>query len=359
MKKIFALWVMTAVLGLPGVTYAAMSAADVVNLIKRRKVAMLFGLVLAVWALSIGSALAYTVEAPIGHNTIAYLVNGKTDYAPTAPGAASPKYGYTYIEFYPKDGNPIGDTGSVIVKTKTPTAVEDWYGVPKGSFTDAKEFSPVWSADYVGYYLADADGSEIRFADGAETGFSEGEIEVSIGSIQETVKLPLINTTARQMNDKCVPYIELIMEGENVTGASWRFVDPARPSIALTRKAGKGGDINRVSYVKLYSSPYEELAAASIRKEWAVGETLSGTVTFDKAVPLDRVVYARFSFQFDDGYVSNPQQVNPYSFYSWHFYPVTVKKNSGGGGGCSTGVAFGFIPLALLALGRLVPKKKR
>ncbi|MDR0680678.1 MAG: hypothetical protein LBG15_02330 [Dysgonamonadaceae bacterium] len=330
---------------------------------KRQRLAKLFIGILGISMLLAGPSWASVVDVPIGHNTISYLVDGKTDYAPTVSGTTPPKYGYTYVELYPTDGGPEEATGGTIaLDTKTTTVVEDWYGVSKGSFTGGKNYSLVWSGDYDGYYLAADDGSEIRFAAGAETGFSEMEITVSLNSIQETVKIPVINTTAQQMADKCVPYIELVTDGNNISGARWRFVDPAHPSVALTRKQAKGGDIGYISYVSLYNSPYEMLATSSIRKEFTVGETLSGVVAFDKAVPLDRIGYVRIAFQYDNSWISNRKQLNPYMLYSWIFYPndsdpvdsPPVDKGGNGGGGCNLGM-FGM--LALLGGGIALSKR--
>jgi len=337
---------------------------------KLRRLAKVFAgiIVIGISMLLTGSAWAYVVEVPIGHNTISYLVDGKTDYNPTVAGAIPPKYGYTYVELYPTDSGPKEATGgSITLNTKTTTAIENWNGVPKGSFTGGKDYSLVWSADYAGYHLAaDDDNSEIRFLAGAETGFSEMEIEVSLGSITETTKTPALHTTARQMDDKCVPYIELLTEGENVTGARWRFVDPSRPSVALTRQAG-GGNIAYISYVNLYDSPYDVLAEGSIRKTWSVGETLSGVVTFNKAVPLERLGYVRLAFQYGDSWISNQQQLNPYTFYSWLFYPKNTSEpenppnsddsdDSDGGGGCNAGMLGIF---GLLGAGFVFEKSSR
>ncbi|GHV29338.1 hypothetical protein FACS1894167_08510 [Synergistales bacterium] len=313
-------------------------------------------LVFSVFTVMLTVSSAWALDLELGHYTRAYLVNGKSDYNPTAKGASSPAYDWIYLESYISKAGEENLGGTITVNTSAAVTVQYEDGSDSEQITGERKFKFVWDGDY--YYPAKIDGagnSYAYFTSGAETGFSEQNITVSLGAVNETVAFSKISTTAQQLSGKCVPYLELITNGTKTTGVKWRFVDPGNPSVALKRAAGS--DISlmyRIRIVDKSGRKYE--VTPRVRPE--AGGTLEGTVTFDESVNTGDIDFVRIGFEYGEGYWNAKDGiVNPYVFYQWRFYAIETEPgtggNSGSGGGCSVGTVLFALPLAGLFLARL------
>jgi hypothetical protein len=318
---------------------------------KSRKFVSLLAFSVFMVMLSVSSARALDVE--LGHYTRAYLVNGKSDYNPTVKGTSSPVYDWVYIESYPKDGEANLGGGTITVNTSAPVTVKYEDGPGSEQITGEREFKLVWDVDY--YYpakIGDANDSYPYFTSGAETGLSEQNLKVSLGAIDETVKFSKISTTAQQLSGKCVPYLELITNGNKTTGVKWRFVDPANPSVALKRSAGS--DVSLMYRIRIVDKSGKRYQVTPYERPGA-GSTLEGTVAFDESINTGDIDFVRIGFEYGEGYwnaKAKGDAVIPYVFYQWRFYAANteIKDNSGSGSGSGCGVGSMVFALPLAGL---------
>lgn len=101
---------------------------------------------------------------------------------------------------------------------------------PESKSGEQTTFYPIMlnSATPRGYEFA-------SFVGNAETALKGSVVSADIGGIHSHITLPVYKTTAEQLADKAVPYIELIADEKGfITGAKARMVDPTDTSKALT-----------------------------------------------------------------------------------------------------------------------------
>jgi hypothetical protein len=325
--------------------------------------------------LAVGSAWALGVE--LGHETVSYLVNGKSDYSPTIADASSPRFRLSYIGLYPSpdEGNSLDDQlGYINLSTSAPTTIEHWNkNAPDERFTTSKDFELIWDVDY--YYIVDDSNEEVYFTTGAETGLSGQDFSVSLGTVDEKSKFAAIRTTEQQIKDKVVPYVELVTNGTKTTGVKWRFVDPANTSAALAR--GNNSDISQVYRIRIYDKSDNSYTATPMIST-PYGQKLEGEIVLEAPLDTSAIDCVRIGFEYADGTAQSGGVLKPYLFYQWYFYARTAavdgdtdgnddevgiggdensdnEVNNGdgdagvqesGGGGCSSGTLVFALPLA-------------
>jgi len=175
-----------------------------------------------------------------------------------------------------------------------------------------KIFDIRYNNEYNYHYISDSAGREAEFRSGAERSFSGQSFTLSISYENFEGRFPNVKTTAEQMQ-RCVPYIELITDGELTTGFRWRFVNPARPGVALTRSPTS--NISAIDRFRLRVAG--QFVYVDNSRIFRPGDALEGVVVFDSPHRTANIGNVRFSFVFADSFTSNA-----YARYFWTFFPI-------------------------------------
>jgi len=110
---------------------------------------------------------------------------------------------------------------------------------------------------------------------------------------------------------RCVPFIELITDGELALGFWWRFVDPASPGVALVRSPAS--DVSAVHGTRLRVGG--EFVHVDYSRTFESWETLEGVIVFKEPCETAEINNIRLSFEFAEGFTGNT-----YVRYFWTFY---------------------------------------
>ena len=260
-----------------------------------------------------GDFNAYDTHVGLYHFTHAFMIDGKTDYYPSVPGSAAPKYGNVAV--YPFNIWQ-GEKENWIDLTSSGLTTFAYYDVDSSEYTQPSMMYPtrrffVFSIDNDEHYIGDDRGREAEFRDGAEGNFSGRPFTLRVDDTYIEGKFPHVKSTAEQMLGKCVPYIELITAGELTTGFRLRFVDPARPGIALTRSSAS--DVSAVYRTRLRVAG--QFVNIPFFETFKAGSTLERVVAFEKPYKTVDINSVRLSFEFADGFTGNS-----YVRYFWTFF---------------------------------------
>jgi len=246
------------------------------------------------------------------HFTHASLVNGKADYFPYAPGSAAPKYDCIVIEPF---NIWRGEIDNVITLSSYDITIVTYYDDGSDKYFQRmivgkdNKFG-IFSRDD-SHYISDANGKEVEFRDGAETNFSHQPFRLYIDGYGIGGVFPHIKTTREQMFGRCVPYIELITDGELAIGFWWRFVDPTMPGFALVRSPAS--DVSAIYGTRLRVSG--EFVNVDYSRTFESLDTLEGVIIFEKSYETAEIHNIRLSFEFADGFADNA-----YIRYFWTFF---------------------------------------
>jgi hypothetical protein len=167
---------------------------------------------------------------------------------------------------------------------------------------------------------------DLNFTSNAEEIIPESTYSVKSGDteIKKNEKFTSFRSTKKQISDKCVPYMELITNGENITGLKWRFVNPDNPTAALTR--GNDSNITSVGELAVWDKSDNHRYTDDVDFSPQNGDPLEGTVYFKELWPIDDAAHVSIRFVYD----IVPDAVDPGvdvtdSFYEWKF----TLKNDG------------------------------
>ena len=84
-----------------------------------------------------------------------------------------------------------------------------------------------------GHYYPSKHGKKVTFFPPADGGLQDVPVEWTLFGAHRSTRVPKFLTTPDQ-EKTAVPYIELTLSGDNVTGFKWRFIDPKDPSKATS-----------------------------------------------------------------------------------------------------------------------------
>jgi hypothetical protein len=309
------------------------------KLFKRIGFAAILAVCVTMWA---GSAWAVTVLGGAGHETRGFIVNGKARYS----GDYKPNFFGMRPTIMPQEMG-LGN-GSYTVSIPDGVTL-GWINLkdryteePGGTFQGQKEFAIHERDD--SYRVVDEKISEntdyyTLFTNNAEEIIPESRFSATIGSTEyfEDVPYPSFRTTQEQIDDKCVPYIELITSEGNLTGLKWRFVDPANPAVALTR--GPNSHIVSVWDFTIWTKeryPEEGYSNGSHRHAEDLemfpkeGDPLEGAqLTLKQPYPLEKVGRVSVSFSYDIDIREIWDILDKkFGFYQWSF---ELKEEPGDG----------------------------
>ena len=273
--------------------------------------------------LSIGSAWAVDYDAPYAfwsHTSYSQIVNGKTDFAPTDPDAYQPHFRWMYLMVM----NVPEQNSTITINAKHNAYVLYDDSNRDETFSGEKTFF-LWQLSNNAQQLnaGDENGSEAEFGSyrnshlPTQTAFSEQPFSFSAGDINVSGVFPVFHTTEKQLAEKCVPYIELIVDntGKMLTGVRWRFVNSAAPETAV-----KWNDSNYdVRYVKRLDIRFRDSGKSTITERIDKGfkqdESMEGEKTLTTPIAIDDILYIRPYFNYEDSTTDNSELE-----YSWRFY---------------------------------------
>ena len=188
------------------------------------------------------------------------------------------------------------------------------------------------NSEYLYYQPIDSTGEYIGFGDGAETGLNgktvtftfPSELNMNISRI-----VPNFKSVSQQLAE-CVPYIELVTEGGNITSIDFCLVS-ARDTSTVVELPYR----TELHFTVYHSSGNDNYGFTAYTDGW---------LNLDNPLPMSDLRYVRVRlYTYEDS--SNP------CVYQWNFYPSTasggVSSSGGGGGGCN-GLA-GIAAIASLA----------
>ncbi|GHS86806.1 hypothetical protein AGMMS49957_05590 [Synergistales bacterium] len=228
------------------------------------------------------------------------MVNGKTDYKPKVSGMTPPEYHYVYLEVAPRKIG--GEQGGVLKLNSSENvtvgynASGKYFGFTK--FSGEKAFLLANHRDNSYYCLVDEKDNHAEFYQGAETAFARSNFSIEIGASKASGKIPRIRTTQRQIDDKCVPYVELIKSGSNVTGFIWRFVSPSDPSVPLKKQ--KASDVSEARRAVIRGVDGKNIYNEALNIKFADGDEMAGSVTLPSPVDVSKINDVRIIFYYGD-----------------------------------------------------------
>lgn len=165
--------------------------------------------------------------------------------------------------------------------------------------------------DSVEYVPADNEGQEISFLKWANESLKSVNVSLNFPAMQSLngqSTIPKFRTTQEQLNN-FVPYIEYIRSGENVTGFTWRIVNPQDTSTPIAPQ-------NYRMRIRVYSA-VDDMGNRFFRNSWHdinAGDTPEGTFTFEQPVNESQIYRVIVRFRtFED---NNP---DIYNVYEWNF----------------------------------------
>ncbi|GHV47291.1 hypothetical protein FACS1894204_10510 [Synergistales bacterium] len=242
------------------------------------------------------------------------MVNGKADYKPKVSGMKPPEYHYVYLEVAPRKIG--GEQGGVLKLNSGGNVTVDYYTngkyVGPTKFSGEKAFLLANHIDNYYYCLVDKKDNHAEFYQGAEAAFSRSNFSIEIGESKASGKIPRIRTTQRQIDDKCVPYVELIMSGSNVTGFIWRFVSPSDPSVPLKKQ--KASDVSEVRRARIRGVDGKDIYDEALNLKFTDGNEMAGSVTLPSPVDVSKINDVRIFFDYGDNH-----EDNVYTGYAWRF----------------------------------------
>ena len=273
-------------------------------------------------ALSFGSANAFDWDAPrldVNHVTRASIVNGVTDYEPTAEGASRPSHYYTYINL---TNIPSNQSGTVWLDLGDVTDVDFYKGgieyIKSESYPAGFTTFYAWEylTDPTNYYAGGINGEQADFVGNSEKTLSERDFGFTIDTISVNGMTGKIRTTEEQMANNCVPYMEFVSDNSTLTSIKWKFVAPLTPSTTLYRN--EQNDIIRIQHIRIYTFDgnfYHYDLGLAIN----TNEMLAGEVALRQAIPLENIRFAQLGFYFSDRLSESCQ-----TEHQWRFYPVVI-----------------------------------
>jgi hypothetical protein len=156
------------------------------------------------------------------------------------------------------------------------------------------------------------------FMTNAEDVIPRSKFSVTVEGVEFFKDKPFapLRTTQQQIDAGCVPYIELVTSGGNLTALKWRFVDPAEPDVPLVR--GPNSNIASIWDFTIWTEEYYHRHEQDFELFPKEGDPLEGRLVLDEPYPLDEVGRVSVNFTYDlnindlsDGFVG--------SYYSWRF----------------------------------------
>jgi hypothetical protein len=221
--------------------------------------------------------------------------------------------------------------------------------------------APLWfDADLGQYYVGDGSRERCYFVESYETALSGQDFSMYVGATVTPGILPKIISTKIQLEEKkCVPRLDLIKDGGNLTGVSLRFVDPGNSSVALRKDEKR--NIKSVIRLEVFDFDQKVIASEPVDYEPNTGDNIQTSVVFERPIKTNHIYYISVYFDFDE-----PEGTNSSVDYAWDNLLVWRAAEDGGEddgssgkpdvGGCSGGY-FGFF--AFMALVFLVYAKTR
>lgn len=168
-----------------------------------------------------------------------------------------------------------------------------------------------------GNYYPSKDGVKVTFLPPADGGLQNVPVEWTLFGVHRTTRVPKFLTTPKQ-EETAVPYIELTLSGDNVTGFKWRFIDPRDPSKAISLSCG--ADVVFWRFNKDIGIPPNEYKRVS--KNFPTGTPLEGTEDLGgNNIPLDKFS-TRFRLVRDDMKETDAQGLVSRGTYAWDFEQI-------------------------------------
>jgi hypothetical protein len=269
------------------------------------------------------------------HRTQAYLVNGSARYA----GEYTPVFDCVFpFVFLSKEENengylPYGSYGLFSISIPDSKTI-GWNFeesdssekvVDSGTLQGTRKFKIIrHGSEHDSFGIATENGDvsgNLGFTTNAEEIIPDPEstysVEVDGKEIKKSVFTSFLSTED-QIAAKCVPYMELITSGGNITGLKWRFVNPDNPTVALTR--GKDSNITSVWDFSVWSKNNDRLQRGDLEFQPQNGDPLEGTVFFQRSRPIDDAdrVSIRFVYDIAPDADLGVDDVTD-SYYEWKF----------------------------------------
>ena len=167
-----------------------------------------------------------------------------------------------------------------------------------------------------GLYYPSQSGKKVTFfLLSEEDGLRDTEVEWTLFNVHRTSKVPHFLTTLEQEGE-AVPYIELTLSGDNVTGFKWRFIDPKDPSKATSLPCS--ADVVFWRFDKTNKLPPDEFNRAM--KHFPAETPLEGTEG-SISIPLDKFS-TRFRLVRDDMKSEDIQGLVSMGTYAWDFEKI-------------------------------------
>lgn len=278
-------------------------------------------------------------EAPhlsLMHNSRTYMENWKTNHN-YDDGSTVPHF----FNIYPEISNMFDEKASVEIDFKNSVRagfdhLVTWETVEEKDVNGKTTFPTYRWSDWPTHYLGNEGGAEGYFANGAETALSGQSFVTEIGGVKRSSKIDNILSTADQVANGCIPYLEFdeaeIAAGK-ITKATLRFVGSKSSTTAVTKDAEKRAIKGAISlqFRMKDRSRYTE----NINEQLAVGDLLDFTFDFKgREYKLDDIYQIRLWFSYDN-YHDLPG-IGSSTQYGWRFVipgavqdplnPTTVPK---------------------------------
>lgn len=160
-------------------------------------------------------------------------------------------------------------------------------------------------------------GAKVTFYPPADGGLQGVAVEWTLSGDHRSTRVPQFLTTPKQV-ETAVPYIELTLSGNNVTGFKWRFIDLEDPSKAISLPCGADVVFWRFNGgAELAPNEYKR-----VRKPFLANTPLEGTEDFGGIrVPLDKF-RTRFRLVRDDMKVTSGDKLISEGTYAWDFEKI-------------------------------------
>lgn len=267
-----------------------------------------------------------------GHETRASLVNGKAYYS----GKYAPVF-FGNRSFILDETSRLGEGKFTISIPASETLgwitqIDMYYDNKENekTFQGSKEFKIEESGD--GYSIVDKEHEDVDIYHddrmyltvNAEEVIPKSTFSAIIGNKEffKDEPYPVLRTTGQQIDAKCVPYIELVTSGGKVTGFKWRFVDPAKPEVPLTRGAtGTNSCVASILDIAILTKTFPHLHEDDLAIFPKEGDPLAGTrgLIEGESYSLDEVSGVSISYVYDKDVNDLGDEDSTIAFYTWRF----------------------------------------